>query len=333
MHRLRAITKDIFDRLRGVKGDKMRVRTRLGFTLVELLVVIAIIGILVALLLPAVQSAREAARRAQCLNNFKQVSLGCQNYLAALTTFPTGVNMWAQGGCNAPDGKPSYSGFSWSTYILPYIEENAVFEKMDVKVGGREYASPPNYKIGATFIQTYLCPSATSRPTLVGCCTGPYPGNSKNDAEDLAVTNMVGVADSVSWACTGGSTAGATEWPKNDANGMLYHRSAVGAKKVTDGTSNTLLVGEVVYGLQDSFAGYFWSTWNVLHTRNGINAMRADNFTWLQAVGSFGSYHISGCHFAFADGSAHFISENVHPAVLAALTTRAGGEVFDETGF
>lgn len=311
----------------------MKVRMRQGFTLVELLVVIAIIGILVALLLPAVQAARESARRAQCLNNFKQVALGCQNHAATFKTFPTGVNMWEKGGCNNPDGKASYSGFSWSTYILPYLEENATYEKMDVKVGGREYATPPNYKAGAYFVQTYLCPSSTTSRTLVGCCTGPYPGNGKTDAEDLAVTNMVGVADSISWACKSSGTLGATEWPKNDADGMLYHRSSVGSNKVSDGTSKTLLIGEVVSGVESSFSGYFWSTWNILHTRNGINAMRPENFTWLQAVGSFGSYHVAGCHFAFADGSAHFVSENVHPLVLAALTTRAGGDVIDETGF
>jgi hypothetical protein len=115
---------------------------------------------------------------------------------------------------------------------------------------------------------------------------------------------------------------------------MLYHRSAVGFNQVTDGSSHTLLIGEVVNGAEFSYSGYFWSTWNVLHTRNGINAMRPDNFTWLQAVGSFGSYHLAGCHFAFADGSAHFVSENVHPLVLAALTTRAGEDVInDDTGF
>jgi hypothetical protein len=114
---------------------------------------------------------------------------------------------------------------------------------------------------------------------------------------------------------------------------MLYHRSAVGTEDVTDGTSHTLLVGEIVSGLDGTYSGYFWSTWNILHTRNGINAMRPDNFTWLADIGSFGSYHVAGCHFAFADGGSHFVSENVHPAVLAALTTRAGGDVISETAF
>jgi prepilin-type N-terminal cleavage/methylation domain-containing protein len=311
----------------------MGARKRLGFTLVELLVVIAIIGILVALLLPAVQAARESARRTRCLNNFKQVGLACQNYVAAYKTFPSGVNIWETGGCNNPEGNPTYSGFSWSAFILPFMEENTTYQKMDFKLLGHAYAATPNYQAGAHFVNTYLCPSAPGPRTLVGCCTGPYPGNSKNDAEDLAVTNMVGVADSISWACKGGGS-GASEWPKPDANGMLYHRSAVGPNKVTDGTSHTLLIGEVVSGVEGSYAGFFWSSWNILHTRNGINAMRPENFTWLQAVASFGSYHVAGCHFAFADGSAHFVSEIVHPAVLAALTTRAQSDAIDvETGY
>jgi prepilin-type processing-associated H-X9-DG protein len=300
--------------------------------LVELLVVIAIIGILVALLLPSIQAARESARRAQCLNNFKQVGLACHNYLASKKRYPTGINMWEQNGCNNPEGKGRYWGFSWSAYIIPYLEERTIYDRMDLTLGYADNKKPPNYEMGATFIQAYLCPSSPGRPTLVGCCTGPYPGNSKNDAEDLAVTNMAGVADSISWHCFSAETEGGHEWPKNDADGMLYHRSVVGPKHVTDGTSHTLLVGEVVSGLEGTYSGYFWSSWNVLHTRNGINTMKPDNFTWLGEAGSFGSYHRGGCHFAFADGSSHFVSEIVHPAVLAALTTRAGEDII-EGGF
>jgi type II secretory pathway pseudopilin PulG len=296
---------------------------------VELLVVIAIIGILVAMLLPAIQAARESARRAQCLNNFKQVGLACHNYLANKKRYPTGINMWEKGGCNNPENKPSYSGFSWSAYIIPYLEERTIYDRMDLTAQYADNKKPPNYEMGATFIQAYLCPSSTGRRTLVGCCTGPYPGNGKLEGEDLAVTNAVGVADSTSWACTDSGTLGAHEWPKNDADGMMYHLSNINTKNVTDGTSHTLMVGEVVNGLEDTYSGFFWSSWNILHTRNGINAMKPYNFTWLQAVGSFGSYHRGGCHLAFADGSSHFVSELVHPAVLAALTTRAGEDIIE----
>jgi hypothetical protein len=154
---------------------------------------------------------------------------------------------------------------------------------MDLARGYADNTQPPNYQKGAKLVPAYLCPSSWSRPGLVRCCTGPYPGNSKNDSEDLAVTNMAGVADSVSWFCFDSGTAGGHEWPKNDADGMLYHRSAVGAQDVADGASHTLLVGEVVSGLEGAYSGYFWSSWNILHTRNGINAMTPDNFTWLGA--------------------------------------------------
>ena len=306
----------------------MNARRTLGFTLVELLVVIAIIGILVALLLPAVQAARESARKAQCLGNFKQVGIACHNYVATLRTYPTGVNIWSAGGCNDPDGR-TYSGFGWSAFILPYLEEDSIYEQMDFKLGGHAYATSPNYEAGANYIGAYICPSSPQGLELVVCCTGPYPGNGPNDS-DMAVSNMAGVADSVNWACF----QGGFYWPKPNANGMLFHRSAVRPAEVTDGTSKTLLVGEAINGPQGSHIGFFWSTWNILHTRNGINKTRPDNYVspWFPAGMSFSSYHINGCHFTHADGSARFYSDNIHPTVLAAVTTRAMGEIYNDLG-
>src|SRR5262245_22887518 len=106
-----------------------------GFTLVELLVVIAIIGILVAILLPAVQAARESARRSQCLNNFKQVGTAMHSHHAAFNRFPRGIDMWTTSEpCSMPPGKIlPFIGFSWGTYILPYIEESNLYDRFNLE--------------------------------------------------------------------------------------------------------------------------------------------------------------------------------------------------------
>ena len=199
--------KELFDKAFQM-GEIQRERGRRplhGFTLVELLVVIAIIGILVALLLPAIQAAREAARRASCLNNFKQVGVAMHGHHAARGHFPVGIDMWAPGApCSIPRSHPGvntddYTGWGWATYILPYLEEKAIYDQ--IEFGDEGHAGPVttrvNFRAAGQTVETYLCPSDPQGSELVGCCSGVQNGPSPN--EDMARTNMAGVADSRDW--------------------------------------------------------------------------------------------------------------------------------------
>ncbi|MBN2296158.1 MAG: DUF1559 domain-containing protein [Pirellulales bacterium] len=312
----------------------MKPRKPKAFTLVELLVVIAIIGILIALLLPAVQAAREAARRMQCANNFKQVGVAAHSYHAAIGTFPTGVDMWTNGTCSAPSGWTSgmYYNFGWGAFFLPYMEHSSVYDQLEPDI--RCYGWSPNYELGAEFINQYLCPSDPQGRELVSCCTKPAgQGNGTRQEEDLAITNMSGVSDSRIWRCL---TSGTYRWPRSDGNGVLFNNSQVKISEITDGTSSTLLVGEIPGAGPNSYLGQFWISWNVMSTENGINLplrlklnTGIDPTPWSSSTFGFGSYHPGGCHFLYADGSSHFLQETISQHVLEQLTTRAGGETID----
>jgi prepilin-type N-terminal cleavage/methylation domain-containing protein len=302
-------------------------RLERAFTLVELLVVIAIIGVLVALLLPAVQAARESARRSQCLNNFKQVADASHNYLAARRVFPPGSNMWTTGvPCSMPPGKiKPFIGFSWGVYLLPYFEQGTLYKIFNLKEDpANNYANGPNYKASATKVDAFLCPSDPQGFELVGCCSDNTNGSL--ESEDMGKSNMAGVADSVNWQCMW------DEWPSGwaspTANGVLYQHSKISPAHITDGTSNTLMVGEVIGYEQGSHSAYWWASWNVLHTANGINLpLRVPPRGLFEtAETGFASYHFGGAHFTFCDGGASFISEDIDQLVLAALTTRAADD-------
>jgi len=150
-----------------------------GFTLVELLVVIAIIGILIALLLPAVQAAREAARRMQCSNNFKQAGLALHNYHSSVTSFPPGC-------LYTISAYPVSYEWSWGAYILPYLEQQALYDIFDFETpnggGALHYALPWNTPVGTTMVSAFLCPS------------DPAGGNINGGIG--AIADMCGVGDS-----------------------------------------------------------------------------------------------------------------------------------------
>ncbi len=290
-------------------------RTERGFTLVELLVVIAIIGILVAMLLPAIQSAREAARRTQCMNNFRQVGLAAHNYHSAMSTFPRGM-YWLEltSGC---DEGANYSEPSWSAFLLPYFEEG-VLDDLPGLAG--VYGGTLSEEAKRMFVGVYICPSDPQAGELVNFGSG-FSGPS--ELEDLMMANMAGVADSRDHTCNGWQT-------RSDGDGIFFNIHPIKIAAITDGTSNTLMVGEVVGAGEGTHQAQSWVMHNIYHTGNGINLnVPAEIIFYNPTITGFASYHPGGCHFQLADGSADFIDESIDKFTLASLTTRAGGEVFD----
>ena len=310
--------------------SRSRFRYARAFTLVELLVVVAIIGILIALLLPAVQAAREAARRMQCTNNLKQQGVGLHNYHATHNHFPSGMLFWS-----------NMHGYSWGAVILPFLEQGVVSAWLDYDkpyyAGYDDPSKSRNWETMQTPMQVYVCPSDPNG----GGWTEVGTGGDENDAR---ATSYSGVAD------TRSHLVNAWKNPRLDCNGMLFGNSAIRVRDVSDGTSHTLFVGEIT-GARGSINGkpafyqQFIATLNMQNTADGINSPstvpggRDDSptgnpitdsptnrhYRMLTELG-FSSFHPGGCNFLMVDGSVHFIEEHIEQSILSAMTTRAGGE-------
>jgi len=295
-----------------------------GFTLVELLVVIAIIGILVAMLLPAVQAAREAARRTQCMNNFKQIGLAFHNYHDAMLSFPLGELYIHSTSCYSGPDMAEYYAKGWGVRILPYLELVELGKSYDVEFDFWGIYGPYQIDLGLTRIETFQCPS-DGQDELIGVGSNGNVYTNHPNGIYFYETNVGGVADSKSsWK------AGAHNFrqcPIIDGDGMLLNLTRVRIRDVVDGTSKTLLVGELTGGESGSKQGFQWVHINIFTTLLGING--PDSIPGGAAFtntgnNGFSSYHPGGCHFARADGSVHFESQDIDALILKALTTRAG---------
>jgi prepilin-type N-terminal cleavage/methylation domain-containing protein len=281
--------------------------TRRGFTLVELLVVIAIIGVLVALLLPAVQAAREAARRASCMNNITQLGLSLHNYEFHHESLPAG--------CTNPDGpirsEPQGIHVSWIVQVLPYVEQNAMSAKFDQAAGA--YADK-NAEIRATRMTLLECPSES--------------GDNLNEAKTAAQSNYAGCHHDV-------------EAPIDANNhGLLFLNSHIRYSDIYDGSSNTILLGEKLAMPDD--LGWVSGTRATLRNTGSFElakppqmqsqpnkpaAPAAEPQVPSTFVGGFGSHHVGVSNFAFADGSTRAISANVDKEAFRRLGHRADGEI------
>ncbi|NLE37713.1 MAG: DUF1559 domain-containing protein [Pirellulaceae bacterium] len=253
---------------------------RPAFTLVELLVVIAILGTLVALLLPAVQAAREAARRIACANNLRQIGVGLLHYHDGHGTFPTGCvehRSFVRGGRQ----------LAWSALLLPFIEQEAAYDMLDLS---QAFDSSANQVAAAQVLAVYVCPT--------------------NPRESMHVKGRA--------VCDYGGIFGQRLVSGHGfANGTMVYDSPVSIGDITDGTSTTLVVAE------DSLSGDMqWiNGLNVFQQAFPINrAPRGEN--------EIRSLHAGGgAHGLFGDGTVRFLAETIDITILAAICTRAGGEI------
>ncbi len=309
----------------------MCIRARTAFTVVELLVVITITGLLLALLLPAVQSAREAARRMQCANQLKQIGLGLQNYESVYKVFPKG------GAGSASLTNPAIRArwrLSWGASILPFIEQSALYEQINQV---EPFIHPSNFTAGQTLVPTYLCPTAPQSELLRP--SGDSPGSATLYARTDYGANYGerGLRCFPAKNCQNNySDIGITDGQGRGAL-MLGSDKDIGLRDILDGSSQTILVGECPEGLHAIWIGHK----NVLDQSVPLDARTRLGSAWLPCHPAFKSkagnfcdfgqefhsYHPGGCLFAFADGSTHFLVESVDLKLLAALLSRRGAEL------
>jgi prepilin-type N-terminal cleavage/methylation domain-containing protein/prepilin-type processing-associated H-X9-DG protein len=291
--------------------------SRRAFTLIELLVVIAIIAILIALLVPAVQKVREAAARTQCINNLKQIGIACHSYHDANKGLPPGYS--------ASGAYPSTSpGWGWAAYLLPYLEHGNLYRQINFN------SSVENQSAIQTIVPVFLCPSDTPP-------SAPF-----------AVTNTafatVCMAAPSSYAATVGSDASDVDDPTG--NGVFYRNSRTRFVEITDGTSNTVFIGDRAWA---DTKGIWAGAPNGAVTRAGPTnpwtsttgpgqALILAHNNWINittdadgGLDDFSSKHTGGANLLFGDGSVRFIRSITAdgPARYAfwAMGTRAGGEV------
>ncbi len=302
----------------------MRPRVRIGFTLIELLVVITVISILIALLVPAVQKVREAAARLQCTNNIKQIALASHNYHDANKKLPYAV----------ADRQPGEWTDTWVTgliQILPYLEQDAVAKRWNPRLPRHDSSTEvtlgySNNSLQKMLIPTYTCPSMTPPTGALGGAENRAYCSYLYCAGTLDVTLLHYVAPDPAF---NGAVVPYRD-PSNAATASSGNRQRTKLASITDGTSNTFLVGETDFkpaGVPSTSMGGVWAygyigfAWgSTFHPFNKHNHTST-------VYGAFRSEHVGGGNFALADGSVRFVSESIPNTTYQAFATRAGSEV------
>jgi prepilin-type N-terminal cleavage/methylation domain-containing protein/prepilin-type processing-associated H-X9-DG protein len=310
---------------------------RTGFSLVELLVVIAIVGILVALLLPAVQAARESARRSQCSNNLKQIGVAMHNHVTAWGAFPPGQRLMVVG----------HKTWGWPAFLLPWIEQATVHERIELR---RQVWGPENREAVSTEVSAFLCPSTGRRHStrrgnrihldLIN------PGQwDAGTGEDMACIDYAGISGPTVHSTFRNPVTGNT-YPANSGillNISTGHRTQTAPAEIIDGLSQTLLVGELsgrgifVAGTSNALRGVWAGGQNCISVPAApigglriapINPAPAD--AWINAGNSsLFSDHPGGAQVLLCDGSVRMLAETIEVTVLLALASRNGREVVE----
>ncbi len=292
-----------------------------GLSLVELLVVIAIIGLLVALLLPAVQQAREAARRIQCRNNMKQIGLALHSYHEVFGTFSpleiVPLDSTGRLSCD-PDGLALWGSRAgaWHMFLLPYLDQAAVYHQMDfsTSIDG----TPPNKLAYSKGYPVDLCPS--------------------NPNADFVAPNVLGTPSHIiNYGANIGNAFDVQEVEcATDGNGIFWHNSRIDISQISDGTSNTCLVAETIgyspggpkgtpqYSKIADFRGLAISA--SVRFNKPPNTAGLPGTRWYDP----GSFHTGGLHLLMSDGAVRFVSENVDFGTFRAIGTRNGSEAFSD---
>lgn len=285
---------------------------RRAFTLVELLVVIAIIGVLIALLLPAVQQAREAARRMQCTNGQKQLVLAIHNYEGTFRVYPTG-RLGCDGAC-APQNGPATSGF---VLLLPFLEQDNLYQQFAPYGPDNTFPESLPESVVNTRPEAFVCPSSTMKQSF------EISGKDWATASYAFVSGHYGPSE---------QTGAKVKW---ENTGMFVYRDSYGNRDALDGLSNVMFVGEVISGdLTNHLNRWTVGTRHLdslRTTENPLNTPPGQGITtspYGEAYnGAFGSRHPGGANFGYGDGSVHFLSETINLDLYKLLSQRASGKV------
>lgn len=265
-------------------------RSEAAFTLVELLVVIAVIGVLISLLFPAVQAAREAGRRISCANNLHQIGIGLQSHHGAHKSFPPGGielrTYWKD---------TTSRQLAWSAFLLPFIEQESLHAQIDFD---KPFDSEENAQAAATLVSTYLCPSVARTSYLTD-------GRAACDYGGINGERITG--------------------PNNPPKGTMLYDRRIAIREIPDGTSTTLIVSEDAA----------WPDGQWINGRNVFDQAYPINYRpppGQYMENEIRSTHPGGAQGLFCDGSVRFLREEMEDEILAAICTRAGGEVVAQLG-